>query len=52
MKGLAAYSASRAGVQALVASLAQDMASKGVTVNAVAPVGLIHRWRPSGLLIR
>ena len=35
--GLAAYSASKAGVIGLVKALAVDLAARGITVNAVAP---------------
>lgn len=35
--GMAAYSASKAGVLGLVKSLAREYAAKGVTVNAIAP---------------
>jgi 3-oxoacyl-[acyl-carrier protein] reductase len=38
--GSAAYAASKAGMNAFTAGLAKELASKGITVNAVAP-GLI-----------
>jgi len=37
MAGLGAYSASKAGVESLVRTLALEFGSRGVTVNAVAP---------------
>jgi NAD(P)-dependent dehydrogenase (short-subunit alcohol dehydrogenase family) len=36
--GMAAYSATRAGLMGLVKSLAKDHAQSGATVNALAPV--------------
>jgi NAD(P)-dependent dehydrogenase (short-subunit alcohol dehydrogenase family) len=36
-KGLAAYSASKAGLVGMAKALAQDLASAGITVNVVAP---------------
>lgn len=36
-KGLAAYSASKAGLTGMAKGLALDLASKGITVNVVAP---------------
>lgn len=36
-RGLGAYSASKAGVEALVKSLALELGPEGITVNAVAP---------------
>jgi gluconate 5-dehydrogenase len=47
--GLAAYSASKSGADALVATLAQELGPRGVTVNAVAlgwfDTGLGAHWR-------
>ena len=47
--GLAAYSASKSGVHALVAALAQELGPRGITVNAVAlgwfDTGLGAHWR-------
>lgn len=47
--GLAAYSASKSGTQALVAALAQELGPRGITVNAVAlgwfDTGLGAHWR-------
>ena len=37
MRGLAAYSASKAGLEGLVRSLAVDLGPRGITVNAVVP---------------
>jgi NAD(P)-dependent dehydrogenase (short-subunit alcohol dehydrogenase family) len=36
-KGLAAYSASKAGLVAMAKALAQDLADSAITVNVVAP---------------
>jgi NAD(P)-dependent dehydrogenase (short-subunit alcohol dehydrogenase family) len=50
-KGLAAYSASKAGLVGLAKSLALDLASRGITVNVVAPgwfdSPLADRWKNS-----
>jgi len=47
--GLAAYSASKSGAHALVASLAQELGPHGITVNAVAlgwfDTGMGAHWR-------
>ena len=46
--GQANYSASKAGLIGLTKSLAQEMASRGITVNAVAP-GFIETDMTKGL---
>jgi NAD(P)-dependent dehydrogenase (short-subunit alcohol dehydrogenase family) len=43
-KGLAAYSASKAGLVGLAKALALDLAPSGITVNVVAPGGSTRRW--------
>ncbi|WP_371663259.1 SDR family NAD(P)-dependent oxidoreductase [Streptomyces sp. NBC_00280] len=49
--GLAAYSASKSGVQSLVGALAQELGPRGITVNTVAlgwfDTGLGAHWRRS-----
>ena len=46
--GLSIYSAAKGGVIAFAKSLAREFASKGISVNCVAPGGVATRAFPAG----